>query len=78
MCRGRLIRPNTSCSALFEWSGPAHQVLIQPWVTISDEATLMAVAENLRNRPRITGDLTTAIGSAMVFGVALLDQRPDC
>lgn len=64
--------------AVFEWSGPAHQVLIQPWVTISDEATLLAVAENLTNRPRVAGDLTTAIGSAMVFGVALLDQRPDC
>ena len=64
--------------AVFEWSGPAHQVLVQPWVTISDEAKLMAVAENLRRRPRIAGDVTTAIGSAMLFGVALLDQRSDC
>ena len=64
--------------AVFEWSGPNHQILIQPWTTISDENTLRSLARNLRTQPRIAGNLTTAIGSAMIYGAALLDQRKDC
>lgn len=64
--------------AVFEWSGPYHQVLIQPWTTIDDEAALIAVAQNLRSRPRIKGSPTTAIGAAMRYGAALLDQRDTC
>jgi len=64
--------------AVFEWSGPTHQVLVQPWVTAADAQTLSALASNLRTAPRVQGSLTTAIGSAMLFGVALLDQRSDC
>ena len=64
--------------AVFEWSGPAHQIMVQPWVTISDAAVLAEVTAQLRSKPRVTGNLTTAIGSAMQFGVALLDMRQDC
>lgn len=64
--------------AIYEWSGPAHQVLIQPWVTIDSAATLAQIAQNLRTRPRVPGSPTTAIGSALVYGAALLDQRQSC
>jgi hypothetical protein len=64
--------------AVFEWSGPAHQVMIQPWVTITDAAVLLEVARRIRTNPRVTGSPTTAIGSAMGFGVGLLDQRANC
>ena len=64
--------------AVFEWSGPAHQVMIQPWVTITDAAVLLEVARRIRTNPRVTGSPTTAIGSAMGFGVGQLDQRANC
>lgn len=64
--------------AVFEWSGPAHQIIVQPWITISDAAALEKVTGQLRSQPRVTGDLTTAIGSAMQFGVALLEMRQTC
>lgn len=64
--------------AVFEWSGPAHQVIVQPWITIGDAAVLAQVTARLRNTPRIKGSLTTALGSAMHFGLALLDLRQDC
>lgn len=64
--------------AVFEWSGPTHQILVQPWVHITDEMALDTLVADLRSAPRITGNLTTAIGSAMLYGVGLLDQRPEC
>ena len=64
--------------AVFEWSGPAHQVLIQSWVAIDGVGTLARVAQNLRTQPRVSGSPTTAIGSAMFYGAALLDQRQSC
>lgn len=63
---------------VFEWSGPAHQVIVQPWVTLSDAAVLLKVAHRIRTSPREAGSPTTAIGSAMGFGAALLDQRANC
>ncbi len=64
--------------AVFEWSGPTHQALVQPWTTVTDSQNLNALASNLRTTARVQGSLTTAIGSAMLFGVGLLDQRSDC
>lgn len=64
--------------AVFEWSGPAHKVLIQPWVTISSAEVLADVAQNLRVSPRVPSSPTTAIGSAMQYGAVLLDQRALC
>lgn len=64
--------------AVYEWSSPSHQVLVQNWVTITDAPALARIAENLRNAPRIQGKFTTAIGSAMLFGVELLEQRMGC
>lgn len=64
--------------AVFEWSGPAHQIVILPWTTIADRATLAAVANTLRRSPRIAGDPSTAIGSAMSFASDLLVSRQHC
>lgn len=64
--------------AVYEWSSPNHQVLVQNWVTISDIGTLTEVAAHLRTAPRVQGNYTTAIGSAMLFGIDLLEQRAAC
>lgn len=64
--------------AVFEWSGPQHQVMLQPWITIDGADTLTGIAGNLRKAPRVNGSPTTAIGAALLFGASLLDQRPNC
>lgn len=64
--------------AVFEWSGPAHQVVIQPWVTIDNQDVLTGVTQQLRDRPRISGSPTTAIGSALIYGARMLAQRQSC
>lgn len=64
--------------AVFEWSSPRHQVLVQNWITIADARTLEDVAANLRSAPRIQGNYTTALGSAVLFGVGMLEQRAHC
>ena len=64
--------------AVFEWSGPSHQIVILPWTTVADRATLAALANTLHNSPRIAGDPTTAIGSAMSFASDLLVSRQHC
>lgn len=64
--------------AVYEWSSPGHQVIVQNWVTITDAPALARVADTLRSTPRIPGQLTTAIGPAMLFGAGLLEQRTEC
>lgn len=64
--------------AVFEWSGPSHQFIILPWITIADYPTLVAATNKLRTTPRMAADPTTAIGSAMVFAGNLLASRNHC
>jgi len=63
---------------VFEWSGPTHQVIVQPWISIADAATLGQVANRIRTAPRIKGVLTTAIGSAMRHARDLLQEKKHC
>ncbi len=62
---------------VFEWSGPNHQHTLQPWIAVTD-LTLPRIAQRLTTLPRVKAPPTTALGSAMAAGVALLQQRPDC
>ncbi len=64
--------------AVFEWSAPAAQTLIQPWIDITDAASLDAVIAGLLAGQRGPADPSTAVGNAMIYGGALLAQRPDC
>lgn len=64
--------------AAFLWSGREAQRLILGWTEIRDAAGLDAVAARLsawRERPDAP---TTALGSAMAYGAALLDRAPAC
>ncbi|MCI2394096.1 DUF1194 domain-containing protein [Aliiroseovarius sediminis] len=63
--------------AIFEWSGPGHQRLLQDWVHITDRTDVSSVADRLRATRRIKADPSTALGAAMLFGERLLTQR-DC
>ena len=64
--------------AIYEWSGPDFQSLILPWTEITTAGTLAQITALLRNHPRSAAPPTTALGTAMLTGYALLEQRPDC
>ncbi|SEW22576.1 Protein of unknown function [Aliiroseovarius sediminilitoris] len=63
--------------AVYEWSGPAHQRLLQDWVAITDQTVVFSVADRLRRTARIKADPSTGIGAAMIYGQRLLAGR-DC
>ncbi len=64
--------------AVYEWSGPTDQHLIAGWTTITDQAVLNQFTARLFSTSRTAADPSTAIGSSMVFGAALLAKQPDC
>ena len=63
---------------VFEWSGPAAQTVILPWVEIADAAGLDAARQRIVTAPRSQQDQTTALGSAMLAGFAMLDAQAEC
>ncbi len=64
--------------AIFEWSGPEYQRILVNWTAINDRTTLAQIATRLTNHRRTPAPPGTALGSAMLFGAALLAARPDC
>lgn len=64
--------------AAFEWAGPTDQNLLIPWQPIRSAADIDRIADRLRaGTPRPTSR-NTALGAAMAYGQALLDDKPDC
>jgi hypothetical protein len=64
--------------AVFEWSGPGSQRTVLPWTAIDGPEALSGAAALIRGTGRVPLHPSTAIGEAMLYGVALLEQRPDC
>ena len=64
--------------AVFEWSGPDYQRLLADWRAIDSRAALDDLANRLASVARRPAPPETAIGSAMLHGAALLDQRAHC
>ena len=64
--------------AVFEWSGPQDQHLILPWTEMRDDTALTRVIVQLVSTTRSPAQPTTAIGPAILTGLALLDQQGNC
>ncbi|KJZ19769.1 DUF1194 domain-containing protein [Loktanella sp. S4079] len=64
--------------SVYEWSGPQDQHLILPWTTLQSVKDLQRAVGQLWVHQRNVAAPTTAIGSALLTGFALLDQQPDC
>ena len=64
--------------SVFEWSGPAAQTVILPWTEIADAEALDAARSRILTAPRTVQDQTTALGSAMLRGFAMLETQADC
>lgn len=64
--------------AIYEWSGTLDQRLILPWTVIDDADALARAAATLGLSGRQSAARTTAIGTALASGRALLAERSDC
>lgn len=63
---------------VYEWSGPADQAIIAPWVSVDDAATLDALIDQLRQTRRRAATPGTALGVAVKLGADYLAQRSAC
>ncbi len=64
---------------VFEWSARGHQRKVVPWTIVSSEDDLRRIADTLnRTQPAAVDDPSTAIGPAMLYGVAELMRQDDC
>ena len=64
--------------AVFEWSGPANQRVLSPWTDLENAPALLGLAHSLTTTQRSQGDPSTAIGTALTTGYALLADQQDC
>ncbi|MEP2029156.1 MAG: DUF1194 domain-containing protein [Paracoccaceae bacterium] len=64
--------------AIYEWSGPDDQRLLQDWISVVDTPTIDQIVTRLRTTYRKHGNPGTALGTAISFGTNLLHQKSDC
>ena len=64
--------------AAFVWSGAESQRLILDWTAITDADALGRAAFAVGTAPRPGLSPSTGVGAALVYGHALLEQRPEC
>ncbi len=64
--------------AVYDWSGPEDARLVARWTELADRTALQRFVADLVAVPRQNGAPATAVGTAMLFGTALLGQRAGC
>ncbi|MFN3281710.1 MAG: DUF1194 domain-containing protein [Tabrizicola sp.] len=64
--------------AIYHWSGRGAQELVQGWVMLDGPEALDGVIWTLRRTPRPEARLATALGDALRYGRALMEDAPDC
>lgn len=64
--------------AVYEWSGPEDQTIILPWTVINTPDDLGQITTMLTTHQRRDAAPTTAIGSAILAGYALLEDQAIC
>jgi hypothetical protein len=73
-----LTGPGTVALAVYQWSGPKHQELLQDWTLVEGPEALDRVIWAVRAARRPEVRQLTALGEAMRFGLAILDRAPPC
>ncbi len=76
--RAFLTGPDQVMFSVYEWSGQGDQRVIVPWVLVRSAADLDAVAAVVGAHVRGEKRLPTALGEALSFGRALLDEAGGC
>jgi Protein of unknown function (DUF1194) len=64
--------------AIFYWSGPGYQDLVQPWVILDSPEALDQAIWAVRQTPRPEAPMATALGDALHYGVGLMAEAPTC
>ena len=64
--------------AIFYWSGPGYQDLVQPWVVLDGPKALDQAIWAVRQTPRPAAPMATAMGDALRYGLGLMSEAPDC
>ena len=64
--------------AIYEWSGPDDQRLLQDWTPVTDKTIVDQISVRLRNTQRIQAAPGTALGTTISVGTNLLQKRNDC
>ena len=64
--------------AVYYWSGPGHQEMVQDWVLLDGPEALDRVVWAVRGARRPDVRLPTALGDALVFGAGLMAAAPPC
>lgn len=68
----------TVALSVYQWSGPAHQDLVQPWVLLETPEALDAAIRAIRRATRPERRQATALGEALRYGAGLLATAPPC
>ncbi len=63
---------------IYEWAGPNSRRLLSDWQAIQTPEDLLSIAERVKNAQRRAADPTTALGEAIMFGAAALNQQGGC
>lgn len=64
--------------AVYEWSGRSVQHVIMDWRMIENSGDVLAAATQISESKRSDSQSATAMGYALAFGSALLEQAPPC
>ncbi|MCX8509257.1 MAG: DUF1194 domain-containing protein [Rhodobacteraceae bacterium] len=76
--RAFLEGPDRVMFAVYEWSGQGDQRVIVPWILVRGADDLDRLVAVVAGHERAEKRLPTALGEALSFGRALLDQAPGC
>jgi hypothetical protein len=71
----RASAPNGVAVALMLWAGPSEQTYAIPWSVVADQWTAAAFAARISMVPRPPTSGGTAIGNALVAGLALVTEN---
>ncbi|SPH17050.1 hypothetical protein DEA8626_00564 [Defluviimonas aquaemixtae] len=64
--------------AAYTWSGAESQRLILDWTAMTDADAILRAATAIGTAPRPALSPSTGVGTALLYGHALLDRGPDC
>ncbi len=64
--------------AVYQWGGAHQQQMLLDWTPLERPGDAAGVARHLNASGSRFDDPATAIGAAIEFGAALLDEKPDC
>lgn len=64
--------------SVMEWSGPSFQRIVLPWTDVTDRAVLTSIIQRLHATTRVEGELSTAIGSALLAAADEVRAQGEC